>query len=159
MTRYTAIVRVRWGKAIIHRESETFAFRSALRALYETEPAAFCEAVAQLLGMQHVVVERWEALSDAVDLHLRGLDFADALHWTSSSHCREFASFDDRRFVRRARRMDRECVAAGGPCRMKASIPLRTRPRAANDILSADEAFRARFAHFNTRTRNHADCG
>jgi uncharacterized repeat protein (TIGR03803 family) len=42
---------------------------------------------------------------------------------------------------------------------MKASIALRTRPRTKNDIFSADEAFRPRSAHFNTRTRNHADCG
>jgi predicted nucleic-acid-binding protein len=79
-----------------------------MRAFYETEPAAFCEVVAHLLGMQHVVVERWEAVSDAVELHRRGLDFADAAHWSCSSHCREFASFDDRRFVRRARRMNRD---------------------------------------------------
>jgi integrase len=32
MTRYTAIVRVRQGKAIIHRESKTFAFRAAAAA-------------------------------------------------------------------------------------------------------------------------------
>jgi predicted nucleic-acid-binding protein len=82
-------------------------FEWVMRAFYETEPAAFCEAVAHLLGMQHVVVERWEAVSDAVELHRRGLDFADALHWSCSPHCREFASFDDRRFVRRARRMNR----------------------------------------------------
>jgi predicted nucleic-acid-binding protein len=82
-------------------------FEWVMRGFYETEPAAFCEAVAHLLGMPHVVVERWEAVSDAVEVHRLGLDFADALHWACSSHCREFASFDDRRFVRRARRMNR----------------------------------------------------
>ncbi len=82
-------------------------FEWVMRAFYETERASFCDAVAHLLGMQHVVVERWEAVNDALVLHRRGLDFADALHWTCSSHCREFVSFDDRRFVRRARRMKR----------------------------------------------------
>ena len=73
--------------------------------LYELEPASFCDAVEHLLGMPHVTVERWEAVKDAVDLHRRGLDFADALHWACSRACERFVSFDDRRLVRRARRL------------------------------------------------------
>jgi predicted nucleic-acid-binding protein len=82
-------------------------FEWVMRAFYETQPADFCAAIAHLLGMPHVVVERWEAVNDALEFHRRGLDFADALHWTCSAHCREFVSFEDRRFVRRARRMKR----------------------------------------------------
>jgi predicted nucleic-acid-binding protein len=82
-------------------------FEWVMRAFYETEPAAFCEAIAHLIGMPHVVVERWEAVIDAIEMHRRRLDFADALHWTCSAHCREFVSCDDRGFVRRARRMKR----------------------------------------------------
>ena len=55
--------------------------------------------------MTHVTVERWEAVKDAVDLHRRGLDFADALHWACSGARERFASFDDRRLMRRARRL------------------------------------------------------
>jgi predicted nucleic-acid-binding protein len=40
----------------------------------------------ELLGMAHVVVEHWEAVSDAIELHRQGLEFADALHWTGSEH-------------------------------------------------------------------------
>ena len=82
-------------------------FEWVMRAYYETGTAAFCEAITHLVGMPHVVVERWEAVIDAIDLHRRGLDFADALHWACSAHCREFISFDDRRFVRRARPLKR----------------------------------------------------
>ena len=71
----------------------------------EAERESFCDATAHLLGMQHVTVERWEAINDAVNLHRRGLDFADALHWTSSAACSQFMTFDDRRFLRRARRL------------------------------------------------------
>lgn len=76
-----------------------------MRGLYEVEPDAFCAAVDHLLGMAHVTVERWEAVKDAVDLHRRGLDFADALHWACSASCKSFVTFDDRRFARRARRL------------------------------------------------------
>jgi predicted nucleic-acid-binding protein len=75
-----------------------------MRGFYEVEPASVCEAMAHLLGMPHVTVEHWEAVSDAVNLHRRGLDFADALHWASSAACNRLLTFD-RDFVRRARRL------------------------------------------------------
>lgn len=76
-----------------------------MRGFYELERESFCQAVEHLLGIPHVTVERWEAVKDAADLHRRGLDFADALHWACSSACERFVSFDDRRLVRRARRL------------------------------------------------------
>jgi predicted nucleic-acid-binding protein len=75
-----------------------------MRGFYEVEPAAFCEAMAHLLGMPHVTVEHWEAVSDAVNLHRRGLDFADAMHWAGSAACNRLLTFH-RRFVQRARRL------------------------------------------------------
>ena len=77
-----------------------------MRGFYELAPESFCAAVEHLLGMAHVTVERWEAVQDAVDLHRRGLDFADALHWACSQSCTRLATFDDRGFVRRARRLN-----------------------------------------------------
>ena len=76
-----------------------------MRGLYETDRADFCNAIDHLLGMAHVTVERWETVSDAIGLHRRGLDFADALHLCSSKACERLVTFDDRRFMRRARRL------------------------------------------------------
>jgi predicted nucleic-acid-binding protein len=76
-----------------------------MRGFYELGPDSFCRTIEHLLGMPHVTVERWEAVNDAVALHRRGLDFADALHWACSGSCERLLSFDDRRFVRRARRL------------------------------------------------------
>lgn len=76
-----------------------------MRGFYELDPTSFCDAADHLLGMPHVTVERWEAVKDAVDLHRRGLDFADALHWACSRACERLLTFDDRRLVRRARRL------------------------------------------------------
>lgn len=76
-----------------------------MRGFYESEPSEFCRAMEHLLGMANVTVERWEAVKDALDLHRRGFDFADALHWACSGACVRFVSFDDRRLVRRARRL------------------------------------------------------
>lgn len=78
-----------------------------MRGFYDLPSDTFCDTVDHLLGMAHVTVERWEAVKDAVDLHRQGLDFADALHWVSSAGCTRLMTFDDRRFVRRARRLAR----------------------------------------------------
>lgn len=76
-----------------------------MRGFYRLGPESFCSAVNHMLGMAHVTVQHWEAVSDAVALHAQGLDFADALHWALSAGCERLVSFDGRRFVRRARRM------------------------------------------------------
>jgi predicted nucleic-acid-binding protein len=78
-----------------------------MRGFYELPAETFCQTVEHLLGMPHVTVERWEAVKDAVDLHRRGLDFADALHWVSSTTCTALMTFDGRRFARRAKRLSR----------------------------------------------------
>jgi predicted nucleic-acid-binding protein len=78
-----------------------------MRGFYDLPPDTFADTLDHLLGMAHVTVERWEAVKDAVDLHRQGLDFADALHWVSSAACARLVTFDDRRFVRRARRLAR----------------------------------------------------
>jgi predicted nucleic-acid-binding protein len=78
-----------------------------MRGFYELPSNTFCDTADHLLGMPHVTVERWEDVKDSVDLHRRGLDFADALHWVSSVACTRLVTFDDRRFVRRARRLAR----------------------------------------------------
>ena len=80
-------------------------FEWVMRGFYEAPATSFCDAIAHLLRMRHVTVERWEAVKDAIELHRRGLDFADALHWATSASCSQLVSFDDRRFVRRARRL------------------------------------------------------
>lgn len=76
-----------------------------MRGFYEIAPGDFCQAIEHLLGMPHVTVERWESVSDALELHRKSLDFADALHWTSNAACERLITFDDRKFARRARRM------------------------------------------------------
>lgn len=81
-------------------------FEWVMRGFYEAEPSVFCGAVEHLLGMPHVTVERWQAVKDALGLHLRGLDFADALHWACSAGCEKLLTFDDKGFVRRARRLE-----------------------------------------------------
>ena len=80
-------------------------FEWVMRGFYQASTEEFCLAIEHLLGMSHVTVERWEAVADALNLHRRGLDFADALHWASSSTCAGLVTFDDKGFARRAKRL------------------------------------------------------
>ncbi len=81
-------------------------FEWIMRGFYEVAPETFCQTVEHLLGIPHVTVERWEAVKDSTELHRRGFDFADALHWACSVSCRELVTFDQRGFARRARRLE-----------------------------------------------------
>jgi len=81
-------------------------FEWVMRGFYEAPPESFCKAIEHLLGMPHVTVDRWEMVKDAVELHRKGIEFADALHWVCSGGCEGFATFDDRRLARRAQRLN-----------------------------------------------------
>ncbi len=80
-------------------------FEWVMRGCYEQPPAAFCAAIDHLLGLPHVTVEHWQQVHDALAQHRQGLDFADALHLALSAHCARLLTFDDRRFARRAQRL------------------------------------------------------
>jgi predicted nucleic-acid-binding protein len=76
-----------------------------MRGFYEIDRVEVCGVMDHLLGMAHVTVDRWEAVKDAVDLHRRGVDFADALHWACSKGCDSVITFD-RQFARLLQRSD-----------------------------------------------------
>lgn len=75
------------------------------RAFYEFAPSDFAGVVDHLLGLPNVVVESRTVAMAAIDAHVAGLDFADALHLCASGHCASLVTFDDRGFARRARKL------------------------------------------------------
>jgi predicted nucleic-acid-binding protein len=80
-------------------------FEWVLRAFYDFGRSDFTRVLAHLAGLPQVVIEDRSRVLLAVDLHEQGLDFADALHVARSEHCSSFATFDDRKFARRATRL------------------------------------------------------
>jgi predicted nucleic acid-binding protein len=59
-----------------------------------------------LLGLTNVNTEASARIAAALALTAEGMDFADALHLAGSDHCKALYTFDDRRFARRARRLE-----------------------------------------------------
>lgn len=76
-----------------------------MRGLYATTPGQFAVVLEHLLALPHVTVEDRLSVEAALASHRSGLDFADALHHASYRTCAAMASFDDRRFGRRAARL------------------------------------------------------
>ncbi|RUW62241.1 type II toxin-antitoxin system VapC family toxin [Mesorhizobium sp. M7A.F.Ca.US.008.03.1.1] len=73
-----------------------------LRSGYGYAQTDIVQALRTFGGLPTVEVEDGAAVSSALDLAEKGMDFADALHLSKSAHCEGFATFD-LRFVKAAR--------------------------------------------------------
>ena len=82
-----------------------------LRYSYELEAEAVLRSLRAVLGLENVSVEDPTAITVALRLLERGLDFADALHIASSAQAERFVTFDTK-LVKRARRASILEVAA-----------------------------------------------
>ncbi|MEO8361924.1 MAG: type II toxin-antitoxin system VapC family toxin [Vicinamibacteria bacterium] len=76
-----------------------------MRGYYGFAPAEVVRVLRHLLALPHVTIEDRDAVEHALSQSDAGIDMADALHHASYRACASVASFDDRRFARRAKRM------------------------------------------------------
>src|SRR5216684_2686094 len=75
----------------------------ALRSLYGLDEGAIRAAFTKLLGLKNVHAEDEQSVAAALALTVHGIEFADAMHWSSRPPATAFVSFDQS-FIRRARR-------------------------------------------------------
>ena len=76
-----------------------------LRGYYGFTPVQVASVMNHLLAQPHVTVEDRSSVEQALSNAAAGIDFADALHHASYRDCKSVATFDDRNFVRRARKL------------------------------------------------------
>ena len=76
-----------------------------MRGYYGFAPAEVLRVLRHLIAIPHVTIEDRGAVEHALSQADAGFDMADALHHASYRACASVASFDDRRFARRAKRM------------------------------------------------------
>jgi predicted nucleic-acid-binding protein len=76
-----------------------------MRGAYGSTPAQFAGVLEHLLASPQVTVEDRLSVEAALAGHRHGLDFADALHHAAYRTCDAMASFDDRKFARRANKL------------------------------------------------------
>jgi len=90
------------GKPLFVSKSVVLELEWVLRGYYKSPPEDVLIVLEHLLAMPHLEVEDRVAVELAVAALRDGFDFADALHHASARHCTQMATFDDKRFARRA---------------------------------------------------------
>ncbi|MFI0398868.1 MAG: type II toxin-antitoxin system VapC family toxin [Thiolinea sp.] len=80
-------------------------FEWVLRGYYRFDVSEVVSAFQNLLSQSHVHIEAREEVEQALSGLEDGLDFADALHHANYQDCEAMASFDDRKFARRVKKL------------------------------------------------------
>ncbi|OYU43390.1 MAG: nucleotide-binding protein [Burkholderiales bacterium PBB4] len=90
------------GKSLFVSKSVLLELEWVLRGYYKSPPKDVLIVLEHLLAMPHVEVEDRVAVELAIAALGDGFDFADALHHASARHCTSMATFDDKKFAKRA---------------------------------------------------------
>lgn len=93
------------GQPLAVAKTVLLEFEWVMRGYYRFDPAEVLSVMRHLLALPQVTIEDRPSVAQAVANLAAGLDFADALHHASYRDCARMASFDDRRFARRAKRL------------------------------------------------------
>lgn len=90
------------GRKLFVSKSVVLELEWVLRGYYKSPPKDVLTVLKHLLALPHVNIEDRVAVELAVAALVDGFDFADALHHASARHCTSMATFDDKKFARRA---------------------------------------------------------
>ena len=90
------------GKSLFVSKTVVLELEWVLRGYYKSPPQDVLAVLTHLLGMPNLQVEDRVAVELATAALGDGFDFADALHHAPSRHCSSVATFDDKKFARRA---------------------------------------------------------
>lgn len=93
------------GRSLRVSKSVVLELELVMRGHYRFAAADVVVVLRHLLGLDHVSIEDRESVLQAVGNLEAGIDFADALHHASYRACASVATFDDRRFAGRARKL------------------------------------------------------
>lgn len=76
-----------------------------MRGYYKFDHSKVASVIQHLMEQPHITIEDRDAVAQALASLQAGIDFADALHHASYKACRSVATFDDRRFARRTKKL------------------------------------------------------
>ncbi len=92
------------GKRLMVSKTVLLELEWVLRGIYHVGPTDMQEVFLHLLSLNQVDIEDRVAVQSAATALGQGFDFADALHHASYRTCNSVATFDDKGFVRRAKK-------------------------------------------------------
>ena len=92
------------GKRLMVSQTVVLELEWVLRGYYDVSAPDVQAVFLHLLSLAHIELEDRVAVQSAVDAVGLGFDFADALHHGAYRRCASVATFDDKGFVRRAKK-------------------------------------------------------
>lgn len=93
------------GKPLMVCKTVILEFEWVMRGYYAFTQDEVVAVLRHLLALPHVSIEDRGTVEGALSHCDAGLELADALHHASYRGCESMASFDDRKFARRARKL------------------------------------------------------
>ncbi len=93
------------GQPLMVSKSVVLELEWVMRGYYGFAQAEVASVVRHLLEQANIRVEDRDAVEQAISNCEAGIDFADALHHASYRSCGSVATFDDRKFARRAKKL------------------------------------------------------
>ena len=93
------------GQPLMVSKSVVLELEWVMRGYYSFDPAEVASVMRHLLEQAHITVENRDAVEQALSNTEAGIDFVDALHHASYKSCDSVATFDDRKFARRAKKL------------------------------------------------------
>lgn len=93
------------GQPLMVSKSVLLELEWVMRGYYSFAPVEVASVIRHLLEQTNITVEDRDAVAQALSNCEAGIDFADALHHASYRSCDSVATFDDRRFARRAKKL------------------------------------------------------
>jgi predicted nucleic-acid-binding protein len=93
------------GQPLMVSKTVVLELEWVMRGYYGFSQPEVATVLRHLLGMHHVTIEDRDVVEQALSNCDAGIDFADALHHASYRVCESVATFDDRKFARRAKKL------------------------------------------------------
>ncbi len=93
------------GKPLMVCKTVLLELEWVMRGYYKFSAAQIAGVMKHLLALPHVTIEDRAGIVQALSHREAGLELADALHHASYRDCDSMASFDDKQFARRSRRL------------------------------------------------------
>ena len=93
------------GRPLMVSKSVVLELEWVMRGYYSFAQAELASVMRHLLDQAHITVEGRDAVEQALSNCEAGIDFAEALHHASYKSCDSVATFDGRKFARRAKKL------------------------------------------------------
>lgn len=93
------------GQPLMVSKTVVLELEWVMRGYYGFSQPEVATVLRHLLGMHHVTIEDRDVVEQALSNCDAGIVFADALHHASYRVCDSVATFDDRKFARRAKKL------------------------------------------------------